>query len=423
MSAYQHRSLLSGPTQVENCGPASSCWEAMVQNSSVNAAATEAAAAILYDRSPLGLSLFAAGDTISLAVADATSQSSSCLLDGLLREINHRRKMFSERTIPWIKWQIPHHLLDSTDVTQLMYCIGRQFRLSDSHGSFYCVNFRLPEVTPERLALFRGLGFNAIEIDISPDALCQTEALAYCAALAEDFHYTHLGIEWQATSAELYPTLLENLGVGGTGAGRPPASISFRPADAECPAASALLQSLYWSLTGTGYEVLGNDVFVQRGSPLALAQRYGLLSRNLEGYNCQQVKDILGLGPGNTSALGPVRCTNAAGLSQYLVDSFDRYRQEAVAPAIREVIDQLLCYHQLNLIYFREQHQLDLEYLFSQLEVSQTDTRELPSRGGPHRLPANTRLYGIKNHTLTLTASGILQLSSLCQGLSQLQLC
>lgn len=432
MSAHQHRSLLSAQsrvsnrrlrqvdsgqqTRVEGCCPASSCWEALVQNSSVQAASAKAVTALTRQRSPLGLSLCAAVNTPTV---DANSRSGADLLGGLLREIGQRKNLFSARRIPWIKWAIPHHLLDSTDVTQLMYCIGRQFRLNDSHRSFYCVTFRLPEVSPQRLALFRGLGFNAIEIDISSEAPFETEALAYCASLAEDFHYTHLGIDWRTASAELCPTLLDALDLSGSGARRPPESISFRPAETESPAADARLQSLFWSLTDAGYEVLGNDVFVRPGSPLALAQQSGLLHRNLHGYNCQQVVDVLGLGPGNTSALGPLRRTNAAELASYCEDSFDAYRQETVAPAIREVIDQLLCYHQLNLIYFREQHQLDLEYLFSQLSLSPV-APQVGLTGDTHRLPPGVQLYGIENHTLTLTASGILLLSSLCQALSQL---
>lgn len=423
MNTDKRAGLLSGRPSVDGCCPASSCWETMIQNNLVKAASATVTPAILHNRSPLGLSVYAPESTLACNTTGAAFQSNSCLLDGLLREINHRKKMFSERLIPWLKWQVPHHLLDSTDVTQLMYCVGRQFQLSDSRSNFYCVSFRLQEVNAERLALFRGLGFNAIEIRIAPQEPCQAETLASCVALAGDFHFQHLGIEWQTSSAELYPALINTIQLPGRRAGRQPESITFKPAEAESPSTSALLQTLYRGLTDSGYEVLGNDVFVRPDSPLAQAQQYGQVSRNLQGYNCQQVMDILGLGPGNTSTLGALRMTNASSLSKYLHNSFDHYRQETVTPAIREVIDQLLCYHQLNLIYFKEQHQLDLEYLFSQLSGSaeQNSSTGQQTLAGHHRLPAATRLYDLKNHTLALTTSGILQLSSLCQALSQVQ--
>lgn len=397
------------PRQRDGCCPASSCWEAMIQSSSVTAVPATAPA-MLHNRSPLGLSLYAADDAPPPTQTSPPSPSGAYLLDGLLREINLRKAMFNERLIPWIKWQIPHHLLDSTDVTQLMYCIGRQFKLSDSRNSFYCVSFRSQEVNPERLALFRGLGFNAIEISIPPAETCHSDALAYCASLAQDFQFLHFGIEWQTSSAELYSVLLNPVQLRGRAPGRPPECITFKPEDAESASTSELLQTMYRGLTERGYRVLGNDVYIRPGSALADAQQCGRLSRNLQGYNCQQVMDVVGLGPGNTSTVGGMRMTSAAKLSHYLQDSFDHYRQESIAPGIREVIDQLLCYHQLNLIYFKEQHQLDLEYLFAQLV----------NPAGSHYFHNDAKLYVLKNHTLALTATGVLRLSSLCQALSQL---
>lgn len=405
MSAYEHMSHLADRNQSLGCCPVSSCWEAMMQNNSVRAASGAATSALLYDPAPLGLTLYAATDALSRPTTRAPAQLNPGLLDGLLREINHRKKTFSQRTIPWIKWQIPHQLLDSTDVTQLMYCLGRQFQLSSSPSSFYCVSFRVQEATAERVALFRGLGFNAIEFSVSAEERCDSGTLAFCASLAEDFHFQYFCIDWQTSSTRFYPALLESL------YRRQPDCLAFKPADPESASASALLQTMYRDLTDRSYAVLGNDVYIRPDSPLAHAQQCGRVSRSVAGYNCQQVQNVLGLGPGNTSAFGSVRMTNPANLSQYLTDNFDHYRQDTVPAGILEVIDQLLCYHQLNLIYFAEQHQLDLEYLFSQLE----------SPGRRHRVSTDGRLYGIKNNTLALTTAGVLQLSYLCQALARLQ--
>jgi hypothetical protein len=427
MSAHEFTASLPPPLVTGSCCPVSSCWDAVIEKSSVRAVPIAAATAAQYNRSPLGLSLYADDTAVAGRPPSPQPSPSSYLLDGLLREINLRKAEFTGRVTPWIKWRIPHHLLDNTDTTQLMYFIGRQFQLNDSHNNFYCVSFALHEVDTERLALFKGLGFNALEIIIPAEDDFDADDLTYCAALARDFHFQHFTVECRSTAARIDEKLWQVLRPSRQPSGvRTPDSISFKPRDSESAAASSLLQKLYWRLSNSGYSVLGNDVFVKAGSPLALAQTHSQLSRNLQDYNCQQVTDVLGLGPRNTSIIGAFRSTNPKTLSQYLSHSFYRRRVEVVDVRVKEMINQLLCYHQLNLLYCHEQLGVDLEYLFSQLQdipqfpPAAPPQSISPGAGANHLLSTAQPLYQLQNNTLKLTPNGILQLSSICQALNRL---
>ncbi|MBU3071478.1 hypothetical protein KOI40_16755 [Aestuariicella sp. G3-2] len=381
-----------------NCQPASYCWEATLLNESVKAAPSTASTVSLRNRSPLGLNLAAPGYIIPAPSLETTSNPS--LLDGLLREINHRQAEFKGRTSPWLKWQIPHDLLDNTDVTQLMYFIGRQFQLSDRRDNFYCVSFALKELDAERLALFKGLGFNAIEFVFEHDDAFNSETLNYCSSLAQGFHFQHFGLQLQAPPPEAAKTLHETFHSGG----RQPDTITFRPTASFGVDDSQQFQALFWDLKALGYEVLGNDYFVIPGSPLSSARKDHHLVRNLRGYNCQAVSDVLGLGPGNTSATGQIRMTNPEALDTYFKCEFNQYTIEPVSTATKQMVDQLLCYHQLDLAYFRQHYELETERIRDTLTMT------------PY-LESTPPLYGVQDDILTLTNSGVLHLSALCMAL------
>ncbi|WP_439133591.1 hypothetical protein [Pseudomaricurvus sp.] len=269
-------------------------------------------------------------------------------------------------------------------------------------GNFYCVAFKMNELEAERLALFKGLGFNAIEFIFAPNESLNAEALRYCSSLAQGFNFQHFGIQLQ--SLPISPSDIMNQALQEIG--RKPDSIVFTPVNKSTATDSTGFQKLFWSLTELGYEVLGNDHFVSPESPLASAQKRNHLLRNSLGYNCQNVSDSLGLGPGNASAIGNLRSTNPDALDKYLVHDFDQYTIESTHPHIKQAINQLLCHHQLDLSYFKQRYQLDLAQLLNSL-ISRM------------HFDPNHSLFEIKDNILTLTTFGILQLTALCMGLHQ----
>lgn len=392
-TSYSSDSVFAG-----NCQPASYCWEATLLNESVRAAPSTASTVSLRNRSPLGLSLAASGCIIPASSMDTSSNPS--LLDGLLREINQRQPECKGRTSPWLKWQIPHNLLDNTDVTQLMYFIGRQFQLSDQRNNFYCVSFALKELDAERLALFKGLGFNAIEFVFEHNDAFNSETLNYCSSLAQGFHFQHFGLQLQAPPTEAARTLHQTFHSGG----RQPDTITFRPHASFGADDSQHFQGLFWDLKALGYEVLGNDYFISPTSPLTCARNEHRLIRNLRGYNCQAVSDVLGLGPGNTSATGQIRSTNPEALDSYLNCEFDQYTIEPVGTIIKQIVDQLLCYHQLDAGFFKQHYNLDIEQILGTLTMTTCQESDTP-------------LFQVQDDILTLTTHGVLQLTALCMAL------
>ena len=153
-----------------------------------------------------------------------------------------------------------------------------------------------------------------------------------------------------------------------------------------------------------GYRVLGNDCFISSGSPLSQAQIQGSLKLTSHGYNCQNVTDILGIGPGNLSSCGSSRYHNPEDLQDYLVHDFtDRPCVPFLHGSFKPVVDQLLCYHQLDLKYFRDRYDWRLIELIEKLWPP-LQTSEEP-------------LYTVHNDTLCLTSRGILKLSLLCKEL------
>ncbi len=388
----------STPSASHSLRGASHCWEAnLVKNAIATTGRAEITPLKTNSKTPLGLSLSTPRTLITQLTAGPFSPRH--LIDGLLAELVTRANDTGKRKAPWLHWKIPHNLLDSADVMELMYFIGQQFQLGDSNTCHYSVSFTPEELDTQRAALFKGLGFNCLELELTTSATATeeplTELLTIAGTLCQDYHYPHFAVRMNDCYATL-PSALKELQRSQS---RLPDSINISACKFSSP---EIFQKLFYDLKALGYRVLGNDCFVRPGTALANAQINNHLRLSRQGYNCQNVVDIVGLGPGNHSTLNHTRYQNPTELHRYLTNpQGDRFMTSSPATQLKLVIDNLLCYHQLDLKYFEDRYDLKLEDAIS-------------SAWGP--LTQNSYAQ-LNKKQLRLTAKGVLELTSLCQSL------
>ncbi|MGH1373929.1 MAG: hypothetical protein ACRBBW_17955 [Cellvibrionaceae bacterium] len=392
-TASQTTSIVAPPSS-----GASHCWEkSILKNAIATTGRTEITPLKANGQTPLGLSLYTPEALIHQLTAGPFS--SRHLIDGLLAELTTRAKDTGQRKTPWLYWKISHQLLDSAEVMELMYFIGKQFQLGDSNSSHYSVCFTPEQLDPQRAALFKGLGYNCLELELAASIAASepqlTEQLTLAGSLCQDYHYPHFALRMN----EYNPSLTTAVNRLQQAQRRLPDSIHI----ASCQFPSPLdFQGMFYGLRDLGYRVLGNDCFVRPGTALANAQINNHLKLSSEGYNCQNVVDIVGLGPGNRSTLNHTHYQNPSLLPQYLANPLgERFMTPSPATRLKLVIDNLLCYHQLDFKYFEDRYDLPLEQIITRA-------------WGPL---ANSPYAHLNKKQLRLTAKGVLELTSLCQSL------
>ena len=352
----------------------------------------------LGGQAPFGVSISAPG-----YLRDALPSSpfsSRHLVDGILRELKLHTARIRQRRVPWIRWQLPQCLFDGAEATEIMYFLGRQFKLSDTRDHYYSVVFDFEDLNSSKIALFKGLGFNSLEINFNNPQQLSAGTLRTCANLAHDFHFDCLTLNLTRPMPELLAGLRETE----LPEGKLPCSIVVDQFE-QNSLNGENFYGLFTGLRDLGYRVLGNDCFVASDTSLALAQIKRELRLTSHGYNCQNVRNILGLGPGNTSNWGSLRHVNPEDLSDYLRDDFEEnVTTPFLSNTLKAVLDQLLCYHQLDLRYFRDRYKLDIP---TAIEAAWAGLKSQASG-----------LYTTTQNQLSLTTEGILKLSELCDALA-----
>ncbi len=379
---------------------ASGCWEQAYAQHGVDPEELHITPLRQQQASPLGLSFYAPHQLRRQLLSSPYSPRH--LLDTMLRELAQRSEDTGRRKVLCLYWHLPHALLDDAEVTEFMYFVGRRYPLGDNPEVDYCVSFCGHDLQPERLALFKGLGFNHLQLvwdgpqpaadtdlpGVSGEALLP-RASAYC----QQFHFRHFSLRLESPLPHLERTLqaMETAGM------RLPERIIFTP---DSSADFEHFSGQFHALRHLQYRVLGNDCFVRCGSPLANAQVEHHLTLNTEGYNHLGVHDVVGLGPGNRSSLGHLRQLNPAVLTDYLRLQPRMLFAPQPNARLKAFIDPLLCYHAADLKFLQDRYQLNLEAVLQRW-------RKLEKTPG--------ELFSISSGQLHLTEAGILHLATLCE--------
>ncbi|MDP4535788.1 oxygen-independent coproporphyrinogen III oxidase [Alkalimonas collagenimarina] len=145
--------------------------------------------------------------------------------------------------------------------------------------------------------------------------------------------------------------------------------------DAALPAASTKLKLLQLGIetfSTAGYQFIGMDHFAKPGDGLAQAQRDGRLQRNFQGYTTHGQNALLGLGVSSISQVDGVLWQHEKDLPDYyqaidaghlplakgvVLSKDDRIRAELIA--------QLICHFELDIVAFASKWQLDFARYFA----------------------------------------------------------
>ncbi|MYM62766.1 hypothetical protein [Pseudomaricurvus sp. HS19] len=379
---------------------ASGCWEQAYAEHGVDPEDLHITPLRQQQASPLGLSFYAPPQL--QRQLQSSPYSPRHLLDAMLRELGQRSEDTGRRKVLCLYWHLPHDLLDDAEVTEFMYFVGRRYPLGDNPEVDYCVGFSGNDLQPGRLALFKGLGFNHLQLvwdgqqsgpqtdlpTVNGEALL-TRASAYC----QQFHFRHFSLRLEHPLPHLERTLraMETAGM------RLPERIVVTP---DSSAGFERFSEQFRALRQLQYRVLGNDCFVRSASPLANAQAEHHLTLNTEGYNHLGVHDVVGLGPGNRSSLGHLRQLNPATLTDYLRLQPRLLFAPLPNARLKAFIDSLLCYHSADLKYLQDRYQLNLETILQRWREQEQTPGEL---------------FSINNSQIHLTECGILRLATLCK--------
>jgi hypothetical protein len=294
-----------------------------------------------------------------------------------------------------------------------VYHLSRHFRLAHQGVHHFCAQISSSQASPGMLALLKGLGFNQLRLDAD-----QPMSATGLAALLQQAHDYHFGDVVLAVSDPDYPGVDSLEALARRGDKRPhlqhvqldfpPLSWSEKPQQAGDR--EPLFQHLFNYFREEGYRVLGNDCFVAPDHPLARGQRDHSLRRTPLGYNADGIDDICGLGPGALTRENHHYYRNLPSVQGYLQRVMLQQSPIAHAHTVSYrqrlmdiVIDQLLCFHLLDLDYLRSRYQIDTRTLLETLNT-----------GVSTHKPASPWLHCSHNH-LSLSPEGILNLHHLCR--------
>lgn len=352
-----------------------------------------------------GLDITPLGVSINLSSPDGID--SMQLLDCLLQEIRIRCGSRNNRPVHLLEIYLQASSLETAGITELVYHLGRYFRLAHAGAHHFRAHLTLAQACETTIALLKGLGFNQLFLHIDENTPANIEQLETVLSLSQRYQYTNTALKCHHLSATTEALLSH--------ARQAPQPIQHIELEAlsEHPEQRQRFLALFDQLRAAHYRVLGNDCFVDAKHPLARAQMNNHLRLTPLGYNTVNVSDICGLGLGNITREGRHFYRNTETFDAYL----DRLRedrspvthtltlsQEAIL--IQHIINQLLCYHQL-----------DLGYLESRYQVNSTQLRDILQQA----TNGHTWFQDSKTH-LSLTPLGICHLNQLNHTLSQSQL-
>lgn len=376
------------------------------------------------DIAPLGL-------YINYSSSAASSQEGKrAQFDNLLIELNLQAQKFNRRPIGWILWRNVINQLSSAEITELMYIVSSKFRLNHSPQREYCAEIEISQVDTESIALLKGLGFNQLQcrFNAHPDAArffsqqVQGGQIQERLDLTKDYGFEGLATQVVYGHAQqdlhqlrklldqllsLSPTRIQLEYLGDL--------IAEKQAPAQ-PLASVSnsrnqFMLLYNALRNDGYRVIGNDCFMRPSDKLANAQNHHRLRRTCFGYNASNVSDFLGFGPASFSQVGSVYTQNNPSIDGYQRALGQRQlpiqsglKLDASGKRLRLVLDQLLCYHRLDIGYLESRYNFDFQAQFGIILAAMQENASSP-------------LMTMHNKQLNLTPEGIVNLRAICRSL------
>jgi oxygen-independent coproporphyrinogen III oxidase len=231
--------------------------------------------------------------------------------------------------------------LDDAELTELIHLLASHFNFDDNQEREYSIEIDPRTVTPDRLALLRGLGFNRLSFGIQDtdpqvqkaiNRVQRTEQIIELVGAARAYRFSSIsfdliyGLPLQ-TYESLNKTLDDVIALL-------PDRISlyhyahmptrFAPQRAierqtlpDSYEKLAMLRIANERLIAAGYIYIGMDHFVRPDDELARSQKDGHLQRNFQGYSTSLAPDVLGIGVSAISSIGDCYAQNSKDIADY----------------------------------------------------------------------------------------------------------
>lgn len=324
------------------------------------------------------------------------------LVDGYIQELQTRAPQLHRRPVTMLHWHNPLAWMDKADITEIMYHLGRSFRLSDHEQADYCVRLYNDTQKEDAAALFKGLGFNRLEIVEPPQSSISTQELRNLRSLADDYHYQ----QFQLTLEEPCVDLHKRLQLAFNNIDEMPDLVRFHSLDTHqlTRLRATEFNELLQGMRDCGYRIIGNDCFVKAQHELACAQSHHRLNQTWLGYNSSNVNSVLGIGPGNISQEGWHYNRNPNTLEHYLSASPEQSHTEKPRVEMKAhaklITSTLLSYHRLDLKYLADRYDLHPRALL--------DTHQ------HHLTQPLFKLFNITEQHCQLTLLGVTYLEEIC---------
>lgn len=233
------------------------------------------------------------------------------------------------------------NFLDDAEMTELIHMLASHFTFDDSKRREYSIEIDPRTVTPESLALLRGLGFNRLSFGIQDTdpkvqqainrlqpfddvkALVETARVYRFRSISTDLIY---GLPRQS-AASFDNTLTATIDLAPDRIAlyhyaHLPQQFKWQRALEKYPMPDAgeklaILQLAIDRLTRAGYLHIGMDHFVKPEDELAVYQREGRLQRNFQGYSTCMSPDVLAIGVSAITSLRGSYAQNHKNLDDY----------------------------------------------------------------------------------------------------------
>lgn len=348
--------------------------------------------------SPLGICL-SVGDQAKRHIIEQQLNTEG-LCDAIVREIIERSASLKHRRVAFVDWRIPPHLIAPEEITQILYFLAKSFFLEPGQNGYHLLTLSTQELDTEIIALFKGLGFHRLQVYAGDSAKFSPSDLRTTAKLVREFQldsYQLLLDQPYSSLPSLFELALEDPKLW-------PETVTLIAKD---DSKSALdFAAFYEAMRSNHYRVLGNDCFTRPDSDLAKSQNLMRTRHTILGYNDNNVTEILGLGPGAVSQWRAHYQINPSALENYCSNDINRTTKWFKTPLgmAKCIYDDLLCFHRLDIDYYRKRYDIDLVDSVSRFWSPIQSTSEIS-------------LYHCSSREISLTQQGIAQLGMLGKAL------
>lgn len=323
----------------------------------------------------------------------------------LIKELELQGKLFAEdRMVSQMHWGggTPT-FLDNDTIRRTLTTAKKQFDFVAEETGEFSIEVDPRTVDPERIGELRDMGFNRISFGVQDF----NDKVQQAVHRVQDFHLvTDNIVAAQQTgfdsinldlmyglphqSVDSFDATLENtINIGPDRiavynyAHMPELFKPQRRIDADdLPSAEeklAILQLTIDKLQQAGYVYIGMDHFARADDALVRAQQQGTLHRNFQGYSTQSDCDIIAMGITAISTIGDNYAQNARGIEDYQElleqDRIPVFRGIELEPddiLRKQIINQLLCHFELDIIALEKRWRFDfMDYFESALPALQ----------------------------------------------------